>query len=57
MDGNNCGRCGVKCGFGFLCCGGECVDVRNDDSHCGSCFQECRSDQRMCSFGMCDYGG
>ncbi|KAG9443801.1 hypothetical protein H6P81_015141 [Aristolochia fimbriata] len=53
-DPNNCGGCGVVCGYGLLCCGGRCVNSSNDRQHCGSCNSECPGQQR-CAFGMCDY--
>ncbi|THU45634.1 hypothetical protein C4D60_Mb02t20040 [Musa balbisiana] len=29
-DRNNCGACGVRCGFGQLCCKGKCTAVAYD---------------------------
>jgi hypothetical protein len=55
-DPNNCGGCGNKCADGVACidgkcgcepgymfCGGECVDVRSNDDHCGACNNACQT--------------
>ncbi|KAL8481506.1 hypothetical protein ACS0TY_027858 [Phlomoides rotata] len=55
-DPNHCGSCDRVCGFGFICCGGNCVDTRNDHHHCGACFEECPRGNK-CTYSMCDYGG
>jgi DNA-binding beta-propeller fold protein YncE len=59
---NNCGSCGVSCGFGEACaagkctcvaglatCGGSCVDPTSDPAHCGSCGQACEGAAPFCS--------
>src|SRR3990172_9483223 len=61
-DVNNCGGCGVSCGFGEVCaagkctcvaglatCGGSCVDPTSDPAHCGSCGQACEGAAPFCS--------
>lgn len=66
-DGNPCtgdvcaaGRCthppradGSTCGAG-RCCGGDCVDVRSSERHCGVCGVDCGA--RACVAGACRCG-
>lgn len=53
-DTENCGDCGIACGPGEFCSGGQCfcpagqtqcgagcVNLDNDPSHCGSCGNVC----------------
>jgi stigma-specific protein Stig1/putative metal-binding protein len=50
-DANCCQTdCGAK-----TCCGAQCVDLQNDDYHCGSCGNECASDL-WCEKGTCGMG-
>ncbi|KAG0465476.1 hypothetical protein HPP92_019640 [Vanilla planifolia] len=53
-DYNNCGRCGVTCGFGELCCGGTCVAVAHHANNCGACGRVCQPGVR-CEYGACGY--
>ncbi len=61
-DVNNCGACGVSCGFGGTCsagqcacapglatCGGICIDLLSDPAHCGACSQACAGASPFCS--------
>lgn len=38
---------------GEQCCSGACVDIRNSDSHCGSCGNACASGE-SCKSGTCE---
>lgn len=49
------GSCGGVCKHGMRCCGGICVDVREDIRNCGKCRNVCGADEK-CVFGMCGYG-
>ena len=54
-DGEICadapnGEC--VCGLGLARCGGACVDLAAEDSHCGRCNLECPANQ-PCSQGVC----
>jgi hypothetical protein len=52
-DRHNCGRCGIDCPSGSVCCGGicclsgeaccngRCTDTMMDLGHCGSCVNSC----------------
>ncbi|URD84916.1 Stigma-specific protein, Stig1 [Musa troglodytarum] len=54
MDFFNCGRCGKRCRFGEMCCGGGCVNVFYDPNNCGFCGNRCKPGG-FCRYGMCDY--
>src|SRR5262249_19631031 len=54
LDEDNCGSCGNACAPGQRCilgqcgcpdgfgdCGEQCVELSNNDSHCGACFVGC----------------
>lgn len=43
---------GLECRSGFARCGSQCVDLRSDVLHCGSCDARCASDE-MCSDNQC----
>ena len=43
------------CGGGELKCGGICIDVLSDPSHCGGCTTVCAEGQ-PCVAGICDSG-
>ncbi len=45
------GRC-AACPPGLTQCGGACVDLQQDPSHCSACFEPC-STQEVCSGGIC----
>jgi hypothetical protein len=44
------GRC--VCKEGFTNCGGRCRDLNNSRNHCGTCFNECLSNE-VCQSGDC----
>lgn len=65
VDPNHCGGCGIACGAGRAClggqcgctggtlgCGGECVDPASNPVHCGSCNQPCAPGE-ICVGGGC----
>jgi len=43
---------GGECPLGKENCGGECVDLSSDPSHCGECFNACLPDE-VCGQGEC----
>ncbi len=45
------GLCEISCDERFSLCGGQCVDMDNDNEHCGSCNESC-GDNR-CVAGNC----
>ncbi|MEC8024276.1 MAG: hypothetical protein VX223_10105, partial [Myxococcota bacterium] len=45
----------VICGLYQLLCGGQCINYTVDALHCGSCGNQCSSDQ-VCSGGVCTNG-
>ncbi|MDX9719133.1 MAG: MXAN_6577-like cysteine-rich protein [Myxococcota bacterium] len=51
------GRCEANCGGGLINCGGLCVDVQNNPSHCGTCGTDCselpHAPNSYCSAGAC----
>nr|XP_010916127.1 stigma-specific STIG1-like protein 1 [Elaeis guineensis] len=53
-DNQNCGWCGMRCGYGQTCCGGRCVNVLYDLRNCGGCKNKCKQGG-FCNYGMCDY--
>jgi hypothetical protein len=57
-DGTGCpgGECldGTCCsGTGRQVCNGQCVDVRSNSNHCGSCGTRCPSNRSACRDGVC----
>jgi hypothetical protein len=42
-----------KCGLGFVCCGGECVNPQNDILNCGGCGMKCGGPHPYCDNGKC----
>ena len=42
------------CPEGKTRCGGECVDLNTDESHCGTCTRACGGDRPVCSNGFCE---
>jgi hypothetical protein len=56
QDGEPCGNNGVCDGGECVCekaaCGDVCVDLLNDDEHCGACNSPCPAGQR-CLHGTC----
>jgi alpha-tubulin suppressor-like RCC1 family protein len=50
--GDDAGAAGPGDACAGRLCGGECVDVRADRRHCGSCGRRCGPFE-MCSLGMC----
>ncbi|EFN57974.1 hypothetical protein CHLNCDRAFT_17926, partial [Chlorella variabilis] len=53
IDGENCGACGNRCGFGETCNFGSCdIRVRTDAMHCGVCAFACMGGQQ-CVYGRC----
>ena len=48
-DRNHCGACGVVCGTGLSCCGGQCVNVTSNNAHCSRCGNACASGAACCS--------
>jgi hypothetical protein len=42
-----------SCAPGLNQCGGDCVDLRTDNEHCGACDKHC-GDKRVCSNGKCE---
>jgi hypothetical protein len=41
---------------GFLCCNGECIDVKSDVLHCGKCGTKCpgaETQEALCQGGTC----
>jgi hypothetical protein len=47
--------CQTPCATGTTCCGTQCIDLQNDDYHCGSCDNECPADL-WCEKGTCGMG-
>ena|GEM_PF-2695734 len=43
---------GGECELGKENCGGECVDLNSDPSHCGECFNACLPGE-VCGMGEC----
>ena len=43
--------CDPPCSSGLTCCGGKCIDLRNDPKHCGDCNVVCASG--LCVNGLC----
>jgi hypothetical protein len=41
--------------MGKTCCGTQCIDLQNDDYHCGTCDNECPA-QLWCVGGVCGMG-
>lgn len=62
-DASTCGcpanqRCvagGCACAEGLSSCGGSCVDLRRDVTHCGDCGTECKGGE-SCAGGECKCG-
>src|SRR5262245_37816794 len=57
-DTNTCIRQGVSsgCEEGETVCGGECVDLQNDEQHCGGCGATCTAPENgdpACVLGEC----
>jgi hypothetical protein len=52
VDADNCGQCGLACGDGVSCCGGECVQLESDVEHCGMCGNACGNGVSCCA-GSC----
>jgi hypothetical protein len=50
--GNDASSCGT-CMSGFLCCGGACVNSKNDIDNCGHCGQKCTGPNPYCGEGTC----
>jgi hypothetical protein len=42
-----------ECEPGFVACGGSCVDVTSDGTHCGACDVVC-SAKTVCQHGLCE---
>jgi hypothetical protein len=40
-DVQNCGWCVHPCGFGEVCCKGECANLQESARHCGTCDTDC----------------
>lgn len=64
IDMNNCGACGVQCGYGCvdgqctcpspaILCGTDCFDVQTDTAHCGGCDNACPA-EASCVDGQCE---
>jgi hypothetical protein len=43
---------GASCSYPDVCCSDQCVDVRNDNGHCGGCATTCAT-PLSCSAGAC----
>jgi hypothetical protein len=43
----------AECGCELSCCGGRCVNPRNDLFNCGSCGNTCTGDPPFCDEGSC----
>jgi hypothetical protein len=44
------------CPEGLATCGGHCVGVDSDTTHCGGCFQRCGRGADVCVNGQCQCG-
>jgi hypothetical protein len=58
-DPNNCGGCGFAnggevyvCGESETCCGAGCVDLTNNNDHCGACGNSC-GENSICCGSVC----
>src|SRR5882724_2531794 len=46
------GMCVPACGTARTCCGGKCVNLSNDPTHCGTCGVSCKGATPFCE-GTC----
>ncbi|XP_065859973.1 stigma-specific STIG1-like protein 1 [Euphorbia lathyris] len=55
---DHCNKDSVLCyileGKNYTCCNNKCMDLQNDDKHCGACKNKCRFTQACCR-GQCVY--
>ncbi|XP_065859974.1 stigma-specific STIG1-like protein 1 [Euphorbia lathyris] len=55
---DHCNKDSVLCyileGKNYTCCNNKCMDLQNDDKHCGTCKNKCRFTQACCR-GQCVY--
>lgn len=52
-SGESCDSSTCIVGAAMACCGGSCVNIRNDPHHCGSCDNSCPGSAPYCSSAQC----
>jgi hypothetical protein len=51
--GGDSGKTCPFCAVNDTCCGGACVDEKNDPEHCGDCNTKCNVSKQACVDGKC----